>query len=369
MARLKHITIKGYRSIKEASLHLDALNILIGANGSGKSNFVSFFKLLNEMMAGRLQQHVGIAGGSKSLLHFGPKVTPQMEAELEFAAEETTNRYHFRLTHAAPDTLIFAEESMSRSPETSPALEEDVLVSGKQESYIPTGARLGEPVSRTLQSILNQCRVYHFHDTSATARMRQSGYLHDNRWLLPDAGNLAAMLYTFRQNNPLVYRRIVSTIRKIVPEFDDFELQPSRLNPNEIRLEWRQRQSDYLFGPHQLSDGSLRAMALITLLQQPEADLPDVILLDEPELGLHPQALALVAGLLKAASLHAQVIVATQSETLLNHFEPSDVITVDCQSGQSRFRRLGAEEFADWLEEYTLGELWERNVLGGGPLP
>ena len=177
------------------------------------------------------------------------------------------------------------------------------------------------------------------------------------------------MLYVYQQQHEVVYKRIVSAVRKIMPDFGDFDLAPSRLNPNEIFLNWRKKGSDYLFGPHQISDGTLRVMAILTLLLQPEDDLPDVIILDEPELELHPHALEIVAGLLRAVSEKTQVIVATQSLTFLNYFEPSEIITVDCHNGQSQFHRLESEPLKDWLEDYSIGELWQRNVIGAGPMP
>ena len=369
MAMLKRVEIKGFRSIKEASLELRPLNVLIGANGAGKSNFVSFFKMLNEMMGERLQQYIGTTGRAQSLLHFGPKVTLQLEGELEFEADNGRDWYHMRLFHAAGDSLVFAEETLRFLGKGYSNPKEVSLGAGHQETRIGEEANRGEQTAKVFRHLLNQCRVYHFHDTSPTARSRQSCYIHDNRWVMPDAGNLAAMLYTYRQRYEVVYKRIVSAVRQILPEFDDFDLEPSRLNPNDIFLNWRKRGRDYLFGPHQISDGTLRAMAIVTLFLQPEDDLPDVIILDEPELGLHPHALELVAGLMRAVSLKSQVIVATQSQTFLNSFEPQEIVTVESHEGQSQFRRLEADQLKDWLEDYSIGELWQRNVLGGGPLP
>lgn len=369
MAMLKRITIKGYRSIKDASFDLSSLNVLIGANGAGKSNFVSFFKMLNEMMGNRLQEYIGTSGRAQSLLHFGSKFTPQLEAKLEFETDNGRDWYSMRLFHAAGDTLVFADETLQFLQTNYSNPKVVGLGAGHQETRIGDEANRGEPAAGVLRHLLNQCRVYHFHDTSPTARIRQSCYVNDNRWLMPDAGNLAAMLYAYRQRNGVVYRRIISAIRKIMFEFDDFDLEPSRLNPNDIFLNWRKRGRDYLFGPHQISDGTLRAMAIVTLFLQPEEDLPDVIILDEPELGLHPHALEIVAGMMRAASVKSQVIVATQSQTFLNSFEPAEIITVESNEGQSQFRRLEAEPLKDWLEDYSIGELWQRNVLGGGPVP
>ena len=369
METLKTIEIKGYRSIKSVTLELRPLNILIGPNGAGKSNFVSFFKMLNRMMGGNLQEYIGTTGRAQSLLHFGSKITPQLEGQLEFKADNGTDWYTMRLFHAASDTLIFAEETLKFLQTGYVAPKVVSLGAGHQETRIGEEANKGELTAKVIRRLLNQCRVYHFHDTSSTARVRQYSYINDNRWLMPDAGNLAAILFAYREKASVVYQRIVSTIRKLVPEFDDFDLAPSRLNPNDIMLNWRKRGSDYLFGPHQLSDGSLRAMAICTLFLQPDSDLPRVIILDEPELGLHPHALEMIAGLIRAASTRAQVIAATQSQNFLNFFEPSEIITVETQEGQSVFRRLEPTQLKDWLEDYTLGELWQRNVLGGGPVP
>ena len=371
MAVLKNIDIKGYRSIQDASLELRQLNVLIGANGAGKSNFVSFFKMLNEMMAGRLQEYIGKSGRGQSVLHFGPKVTPQLEAVLEFVQGNEFDTYYMRLCHAANDILLFADESLDykRDGWHGPQRPPMSLGAGHAETKIGEYANQENATARVFRRILNDCRVYHFHDTSPSARIRQFCYINDNRWLMPDAGNLPSMLYLYKLRYRMVYDRIVSTMRKILPEFGDFELGPSRLNPNDIILNWRKQGFDYPFGPHQISDGTIRAMALCTLFLQPEEFLPDVIILDEPELGLHPNALEIVAGLMRAASEKTQVIVATQSQTFLNFFDPDEIVTVECQDGKSKFDRLDSENLKDWLEDYTIGELWQRNVIGGGPLP
>lgn len=194
-----------------------------------------------------------------------------------------------------------------------------------------------------------------------------SGYIEDNRKLHGDGGNLAAFLHRIRETHREVYHRITATIRLAAPFFDDFSLAPRSLAPREILLNWKQKGSDYEFGPHQLSDGTLRAMALIALLLQPEEELPRLIVIDEPEIGLHPYAVELVASLLKKASFHTQLLVATQSSQLLDACDPEDVICVDRQGAESVFTRPDPEKLADWLEDYSLGEVWKKNIIGGGP--
>ncbi len=200
MAMLTKIEIKGYRSIKAASLELDRLNVMIGANGAGKSNFVSFFKLLNEMMGSRLQNYIAGAGRAQSLLHFGPKRTPQMEATMEFRSEDFVNIYHQRLFHVAGDTLAFADETLQYHHDRFPKPKVISLGAGHQETRIGEEAIKTTKESQTARAfrhLLVRCRVYHFHDTSPTARIRQSCYLRDHHCLMPDAGNLGAMLYAY----------------------------------------------------------------------------------------------------------------------------------------------------------------------------
>jgi predicted ATPase len=210
--------------------------------------------------------------------------------------------------------------------------------------------------------------------------MRRDCPIDVNRSLAPDAANLPAMLYLYRERYPTAYRRIIAAVKAVAPFFEDFVLEPLRLNPRNIVLHWRAKESDvefgtgtgtampdYELGAHQLSDGTLRAIALFTLLLQPEEDLPELIVLDEPELGLHPAALTVLADLLKSAARHSQLLIATQSAALIDHFEVDDVITVNIRDGGSTFERLDPAGLKHWLEEYMLSELWERNVIGGGP--
>jgi predicted ATPase len=362
---LQRVILKGFKSIRNMDIELRSLNVLIGANGAGKSNFVSFFKMLNEMMAGRFQQYVGTSGRAQSLLHFGPKITPQIEAKLEFEVDNGTDTYELRLFHAAGDSLVFAEEILSflQTGYSSPKI--DSLGAGHLETGIGAAADDGLQTAKALRFLLNRCRVYHFHDTSSTAEIRQSCYVGDNRWLMPDAGNLAALLLRFREENNPFYNRIVKTVRLIAPFFEDFVLEPDVAN--RVILNWQEKGSDRVFGPHQFSDGTLRAIGLTTLLLQPEDELPKLIVVDEPELGLHPYALNVIAALFGKASYHTQILISTQSSSFLDNFEPEDVIVVNREEKESIFKRLNAAKLEAWLEEYSLGEVWEKNVIGGGP--
>ncbi len=360
---LKHIEIKGFKSIKNQHLKFGRINVFIGANGAGKSNLVSFFKMIRFMISGRLQLHVGQAGGADTLLFYGSRTTPQIEGRLVFDTDAGTADYHICLTCAARDTLIFSDERLSLSKGETETFDTH-FGRGHKESAL---TELPDQTDDIVPNVMNQWRWFQFHDTSETARIKQFGYIEDNRHLRGDAGNLAAFLHMLRETSRPHYRRIVSTIRQMIPFFDDFVLERGRLNENQIMLDWRERDSDLIFGPHQLSDGSLRLMALVTLLFHPEADMPGMILIDEPELGLHPHAVDTLASLIRYASDHSQIMVATQSAELVDYFEPHEIIVAERPEKETLFRRLEPEKLEPWLEEYTMSDLWRKNVLGGTP--
>ena len=360
MRRLDRIEIEGFKSIQSLRLQLGPVNVLIGQNGAGKSNFISFFRMLSELIRERLQLYTARSGGASALLHYGAKTTPEMMARMFFGR----NGYFIKLAPTEDDYLFFAEEQFyfkGNSGDVHPS-----LGSGHRETEANAVYQVGyNRIPGYVVPAIRDWRVYHFYDTGPQAPPKQTNDLHDNDRLRSDAGNLAAFLYLLQERHEANYALIRSAVRQVFPRFDDFALRPNPLNPDTIRLEWRERESDYRFGPHQLSDGTLRFICLATLLLQPT--LPSTVLIDEPELGLHPSALGVLASLVRSASARTQVIMTTQSVTLLNEFEPEQVIAVDRVEGASVFRRLEADALAAWLERYTLGEIWEKNVVGARP--
>jgi predicted ATPase len=361
---LQRLSLSGFKTIRRLDdLDLGAMNVLIGPNGAGKSNLLSFFRLLSQMMSapGNLQFYVAKSGGANSLLHGGAAVTPQIEASFTFGAIGGVEEYRFRLSHGAPDRLVLTEEKFRFGEEGWMDLD-----NGNDESSLFWEDPISKPgqVADRLWSFFEDLVVHQFHNTSETARIRQRWSVADNRWLKEDGANLAPLLLRIREQHPAYYRRITGTLRQIAPFFADFVLEPEG---DSILLRWRELGNDMVLGPHQASDGMLRAMALVTLLLQPKDELPTVIILDEPELGLHPRAISILAGLLLGASTNSQVIVATQSSVLLDHFEPEQVIVAERDGAESVFQRQDRDRLDAWLEEYTLSELWDKNVLGGRP--
>jgi predicted ATPase len=377
---LKRLRIAGWKSIRDASLELGPINVLIGANGAGKSNLLSFFRLLSHFFAydlphgdrlpdsDHLRNYIRRCGGANAVLHLGAKRTPAVDVELLLQAGTKQTRYTTILAAAADDTLVFAEERIE-SLHDQDVQPQEVHVS--EADYSSTAlalfAQKGKPAAAVMHGLLSRCRVFHFHDTSENGPMRRSCYVKANRQLYSDGGNVAAMLYLYRETRPVVYRRILAAIRQIAPFIGDLIVEPDRLNAKNIILRWRQPGGDYELGPHQLSDGTLRMIALVTLLAQPEEDLPALVALDEPELGLHPAAIRLVGSLVRKASHYCQIVLATQSTTFVDCFEPGDVVVVKGGEAGTTFERLDSAALGEWLDSYSVSELWEKNVLGGGP--
>lgn len=364
---LDSISVKGFKSIASIEkFPLRAINFLIGSNGSGKSNFIGAFEFLKEVREGRLQEYVRRLGGAEQLLHFGSKQTKEIELHVSF--NQQVNQYKILLRPNENDSLYPALEQVyfwDKSRYKSPY---DDSLSSRAKGL---EAGISEPnLTKTagwVQHRLGAWRVYHVHDTSSTSPMRKTAKLNDNIFLRTDGSNLAAFLFRLKQQFPEAYQLIRRTIQLIAPFFDDFALTADRLQEESIRLEWKHKHSDQYFGPSSLSDGSLRFIALATLFLQPSELRPSIILVDEPELGLHPAAIEMLASLIKQASTSTQVILSTQSSLLLDHFSPEDVIVTEREGGGTSLHRLDANSLNAWLEDYSLGQLWEKNELGGRP--
>ena len=357
MSRLDRLTVRGFKSIRELEdFEPRSLNILIGPNGSGKTNFIDLFRMLARMQDGRLQIFVAEQDGPDSLMFRGTRRSRWIEVEFAFGQ----NGYRFALTPAGTRLIFryeyadfyYAHEKYSHT-----------LGSSHDESKLTHAVHKRDSFAPYVQNSIAGWRVYHFHDTSVSAPVRQACALRDNRRLKADAGNLASFLRLLREHHGDHFRKIVEVIQLAAPFFGDF-IYREEVNER-LELEWRHLDDpDTTLGPRQLSDGTLRFICLATLLLQPAHLQPDLILIDEPELGLHPYALTLLAEMLRHASDARQVIVSTQSAELVSELEPEDIVVVNRKNGESVFERLASDRLMVWLKEYSLGDLWKMNVFG-----
>ncbi len=331
----RSITIEGFKSIRSIKdFPLRPINILIGANGSGKSNFLEAFVFLGAADAGELDSYVKRYGGADKQLHFGSKTTQEIYIRTESSGAYSLIAHYF---HTADDSLAGA-----------------VTEGGLWGEWGPRGPSFNR---------------YRFADTGESSPLKKTNDVHNNRSLSRLGGNLAAFLYRLKLNHKESYDLIRKTVQQVAPFFQDFQLEPLELNRDTIKLEWRHFGSDGYFDASDFSDGTLRFIALATLFLQPVELRPSVILVDEPELGLHPFAIGLLASLIRQASMDTQVIVATQSPLLVDHFDPEDVLVADRANGATEVRRLERGPLAEWLKEYSLGQLWEKGELEGRPVP
>lgn len=374
---IERIKIENFKSIRELNLELKPMNILVGANGAGKSNFLSFFKLTSQIHKHRLQEY--ITNNIDKLLYFGRKRSNKIFGFIDF-----DNKYAFsffvkpslnsNLGVIKDEKLLYNKNSLQKidyknwitllgtrgdSFETS--------VFGKSGNLSVENNKFIDEYNNQLDILSDRFfNIYHFHDTGNSSPMKQMNKLNDNRYLREDGKNLASFLYYLQKKHSEDFKKIERHIRSVGNFFDKFDLKPDRLNERQIELRWLDKGSTESFDAYDLSDGTLRFMALTTLLMQP--DLPKTIIIDEPELGLHPFAINKLAAMMKrAAAKGSQVIVSTQSTDLVDNFDPEDVIAVDRKDHESVFERLNAEALEVWLEDYKLGEIWSKNIFGAMP--
>lgn len=367
-ARLKSLSIAGFRSIRELrDFPLHPINVLVGANGAGKSNFVEFFRMLRALFQEDLQNFVTQAGGGDGMFFEGPQVTAEIEATLAFGQ----TALKLSLSPAPGGDLIIKELGALNEGRKELGYYK-VFARGKREVQVSSwrddlsNLILWPSYLDHIYDDVSSWIVYHFHDTSTLSPMRRDGPIEDSRELRPRAENLAAFLRALRDEHPTRYQRIRETVQIIAPFFDDFLLEPRRKGEAEhVRLDWRQRGSSFPYQPWQLSDGTIRFIALVTALLQPRA--PAMLVVDEPELGLHPVALQVLAALMHEVSVKTQLVVSTQSPLLVDHFEAEDVVVVRRSGAESTFERLVTADLERWLESYTLGDLMRKNVVEAGP--
>ena len=369
--RIESVTIRGFRSLADFAMsEIPNAAVLIGANGSGKSNFIRFFEMMSWMLRSRnLAEFIERQGGADDQLFRGNRHTPRLDAEINLRTERGRNDYGFALAYAHPDRFFFTEEKFRFNNVDYPTEATwQYLGSGHREAAIADTRYGGQYVNPTTASVivnlLRDCSTFQFHDTSDGSNFKQRWDAEDNNQLRSHGGNLAAILHRLEQENSRRYETICRHIGRVLPVFDRFAIEPSY---GKVSLRWKAKGTDKTIGAHLTSDGSLRFFALVTLLNLPPEMLPSVVLLDEPELGLHPAAVTLIGGMIKSLAAERQIIVATQSPLLVDSFDLNEIFVLDLEDGQTKVRKLCKSDYLHWLDEYTTGELWQKNLLGGRP--
>jgi predicted ATPase len=365
-ARLTHVRVEGFRSLKKVALDFGPVTVLIGPNGAGKSNLLGALTMARMLAFESLQVFVSRMGGATFLMHYGPRQTPVVELALEFATENGRNAYEARLGYGADESLIFLDERAGFRREPQEEWQWHSLGAGHRESRLAEASNHVTP--RTVHWLLRRLNFYHFHDTSTNSTLRTLAKAEDDRYLRSDGSNLAAFLLSLRDSSDESDKAAWSRIRGLVSRVAPFvrDIQPVSVGARGVRLDWVDDQGE-TFGPAHLSDGTLRAIALLTALGQPAEMLPILSCIDEPELGLHPAALHLLCELVKTVAAQRQVLVSTQSPALLDEFAPEDVVVAERKDGATELKRLDVQALESWLDDYSLSELYDKNVFGGRP--
>ena len=371
---IEYLRVRGFRSLADVELSpVAGANVLIGANGSGKSNIVHFFTMLSWMLKSRrLAEFVSREGGADDQLHGGNDTTPRLEAEIRIRTETGRNDYAFSLMYAHPDQLLFSDEAF-RSVRDDLGTEapwihlgtghsEAQIVRVGQGSY--EGLATSGRTARTVTHLLRNCAAYQFHNTGSTSTFKKTWDAGDNVYMRTDGGNLAAILYRLEHEDLDRYQLICRHIRRVVPGFDCFQIEEQY---GKVALRWRSHLLNKACGAHLTSDGSLRFLALVTLLNLPREMLPGVLVLDEPELGLHPKAIALVGDMIRAMAESRQIILATQSPLLVDVFDLDQVFVIELRDCRTEVMSPVPRQLQAWIGEFSVGEMWQKNLLGGRP--
>lgn len=362
--RIRSVTIEGFRSLRDIqNLELPQLTVLIGANGAGKSTLIRFFEMLSWMLKARnLQEFVVRHGGGDDQFFMGARKTPRIHAEICLETALGLNDYRFDLVHiSAGDSVMVMNEAYRYSARDIPTKAKwtEVEVVGKESGLLEKKHK----TAQTIVNLLRQCSTYQFHDTSINAAIHNRWDVTESFRLRSDGGNLAAVLLDVRNTDRKRYELIVKQIRRVLPAFKDFVLEEEA---GKVLLRWVGNQSDKVFGSHLTSDGSLRLFCLLTLLNLPPDRLPDVMFFDEPELGLHPHAITLVAEMFKRVSKKRQVFIATQSPYMVDCFELENIIVASANNGETVLRNLPRKQYQEWLDdEYQLSDIWLKQAVGG----
>lgn len=362
--RIRSVTIEGFRSLRNIkNLELPQLAVLIGANGSGKSTLIRFFEMLSWMLKSKkLQEFVVRHGGGDDQFFMGSRKTPRIHAEIRLDTAVGSNDFRFDLMHlSAGDTLMVSNEAYRFAPSGLPSEAQwtELFDIGK-ESKLPDQKN---KTAKTICNLLRQCSTYQFHDTSANASIHNRWDVTESFRLRSDGGNLAAVLLDLQTTDSKRYQLITRQIQRVLPTFKEFVLEPEA---GKILLRWMGQHSDKIFGSHLTSDGSLRLFCLLTLLNLPISRLPDVMFFDEPELGLHPHAITLVAEMLRRLSKTRQIFIATQSPYMVDCFDLENIIVASANYGETVLRSLSRDKYQEWLDdEYQISDIWLKESVGG----
>lgn len=382
-AEFSNLQVDGFRRLQKLELPLRPLNVLIGANGVGKTSVLEVMSLLSASATGRLQDTLSAAGGLGSVMTLGRPDPMRLHLTMPVEQAEPIE-YEFTLVAGGLGYSLPEERLTQRRPGTDGKDPFFKFIDSRHRDirYFDTDAgKLVRPTwdHKPLETSLSQVpkmfreperfrellassSLYHALDVSPRAAVRLPQPMQPAPLPGPDGENLMSCLYFLRETERHRFDAVEDTLRVVFPNFDRLDFPPAAAGS--LTMAWRDKQYAKPLYPHQLSEGTLRFLWLVTLLQSPE--LPTVTLIDEPEVSLHPEMLRLLAGLFREASSRTQLIVATHSERLVGFLQPAELLVCDLdEAGTATITRADDLDLEGWLAEYSLDQLWRLGRLGG----
>ena len=387
MNTFERIHIQGFRRLFDVDIKLNPLNVLIGANGSGKTSILDVFSLLANSASGKLNESLseqnGIDANLSNLAAANAGKSQFMSFELAMhvpsykpieyrlaispqgasykIADELLSQYGgrpepFKHIVAHHDNVVYYEWKLSKKGLVRPNWEYNPKESAL--SQVPKMFREPEDFRKRLASSTH----YHVLDVSRRAPIRLPQQMRDATLPGHDGEDLVSCLFTLRETDPDRFELIEATLRAGFPSFERLNFPP--VAAGTLAMTWKDRNSKYPFYMHQLSEGTLRFLWLVTLLHSP--GLTEVTMIDEPEVSLHPELLSLLADLLRDASNRTQLIVATHADRLVRFLQPSEILTINTNDeGASEVICADELDLENWLKEYSMDEVWRMGRIGG----
>ncbi len=375
---IEEIRVRGYRAIEDARVKLGALNVLIGPNGSGKSSFLDVLSFLSEAVGPReaLGHALSKRGGLGRLLTLGRRDALEIELATRSTAGATSGGLRYELVIGASGighSIVRESLSEERSKRhhrlfdrkgVSAEASNRASVKLVRQDVLFLSTRSSNGAGR-LRSTLETLHSYEAIDVSRSAPVRRPQTLEPTSLVVSPGGeNLFSVLYQMRQEQPEWFERLVDALRAAFPGFERLDFQV--VAGGQVILAWHHTAfAGKPFFANELSAGTLRFLHLAALLLSPQ--IPALVLIDEPEDSLHPELIRILTELLHEASERAQIIVATQSPTLLRWLSPADIIVANMDNGVCMLTAGRDLDLDAWIEEYSLDRLWQMGQLGGRP--
>ena len=389
MNYFERIHVQGFRRLHDVDLKLRPLNVLIGANGCGKTSLLDVFTLLSASASGELKATLGEYGGLDpnltALSSIPGEKAPFMRFELDRTSDDFPvvkyaislkargTAYHIpeeRLTQhideSKPEPMKHIESTHGRVRYFDPG---EKGLKAPEWEHDPTESALSQVLKMYQQperfrQVLGSSTHYHVLDVGVRAPVRLPQKMQEASLPGQDGEDLLPCLYWMREAAPERFEVIEDTLRVAFPAFERLNFPP--VASGMLAMSWKETTSKSPFFAHQLSEGTLRFLWLVTLLYSP--GLTEVTLIDEPEVSLHPELLSILADCMRDAARRTQLIVATHADRLVRFLKPEEVVTFDVEEeGASTATRAEDLDLDAWLKEYTLDQVWQHGRMGGRP--